>query len=220
MPNANDDADHGKILSTITGPATTSPVVRPWPEETIPFSNLPTDHPERPTKPVAEPVASPPGGIMPGAKPHPSFPKPGPVWLYGALCLIIVFCMGLGTYLWAARRRRLRNSARDSYEFELIDEEELEALDAGEKDGLGGRRGRRTRGGELYDAFAGGSDDDDGDAALRAYKDQSPEQPAGGDGAAQYVVGEESDDGGSDGGGGGGAADEADLLVGARDGRG
>ncbi|KAM4068065.1 subtilase family protein [Hirsutella rhossiliensis] len=217
MPNATDDDDHDRIQSTITGPVATSTVI-PLPEEPTSIA-IPTDHPERPTKPGAKPT--PTATSTPGVTP-PIFTKPGPVWLYGALCLIIVFCVGLGAYLWVARRRRLRNQARDNYEFELIDEEELEALDGGEKDGLGGRRGRRTRGGELYDAFAGGSDDDDGDeghgdAGLGAYKDQSAERLVGEDEAEQYVVGEESDDdGGADGGGegrgGGGAGDDASLL--------
>ena len=64
------------------------------------------------------------------------------------------FCIGLGIYFYLARRKRLRNSARDNYEFDLIrDDEETEGL-------TGGRTKRRA--GELYDAFAAGSDDEDG----------------------------------------------------------
>lgn len=221
MPNETDDKDHGKILSTVTGPVATSKL-SPWPEEPTPIA-IPTDHPERPTKPEAIPDSSTMTNT-PGVPQPPSFTKPGPVWLYGALGLIIVFCMGLGAYLWVARRRRLRNQARDNYEFELIDEAELEALDSGEKDGLGGRRGRRTRGGELYDAFAGGSDDDEddghGDAGASGYKDRSAERLVGEDEAEQYVVGEESDDGDADAddggraGAGSAAGDEAGLLGG------
>ncbi|ERS99383.1 hypothetical protein HMPREF1624_04583 [Sporothrix schenckii ATCC 58251] len=96
------------------------------------------------------------------------------IWIYGALGAIVAFCLGLGVYLYMARRKRLRNDSRDNYEFELLDEEEGEALNGGggggglgshgEK-GLGGRKGRRkaTRGRELYDAFADGSEDDDED---------------------------------------------------------
>ncbi|KJZ78597.1 hypothetical protein HIM_01988 [Hirsutella minnesotensis 3608] len=205
MPSATDDDDHNKVLPTITGPAATSSIGEPGsiPEAT----SVPSDHPERPTKP------GPPGlGLMgPPTSTGTSsvFHKPGPVWLYGALLLIIVFCMGLGAYLWVARRKRLRNKARDNYEFELIDEEELEALSNGEKDALaGGKKGRRTRGGELYDAFAGGSDDED--EALDAYKDRSEERLVGSDDAEQYVVGEESDDDGD--GDAGKGSDTTDLL--------
>ncbi|CAK7263014.1 pheromone processing endoprotease [Sporothrix epigloea] len=85
------------------------------------------------------------------------------IWIYGALGAIIAFCLGLGVYLYLARRKRLRNAARDNYEFELLDEEEGEALNGGggEK-GLAIHKGRRkaTRGRELYDAFAEGSEDD------------------------------------------------------------
>ncbi|KAL1892666.1 pheromone processing endoprotease [Sporothrix stenoceras] len=95
------------------------------------------------------------------------------IWIYGALGAIIAFCLGLGVYLYLARRKRLRNDSRDNYEFELLDEEEGEALNGGggggglgghSEKGLGGRnKGRRkaTRGRELYDAFADGSEDED-----------------------------------------------------------
>ena len=93
-------------------------------------------------------------------------------WIYGALVLIVIFCCGLGVYLWMARRKRLRNSNRDDYEFELLDEEEAEGLNSGEKGGGGGgQRARKTRGGELYDAFAGGSDDED-DLDVGGYRDR------------------------------------------------
>ncbi|PHH93219.1 hypothetical protein CDD83_10157 [Cordyceps sp. RAO-2017] len=197
MPNTTDDNDHDRITSTVTGPVETSPL---GPPGELPTSiSLPTDHPERPTKPGPLPTSSAPGAAPtgPGVPPGFSPGKPGPIWIYGAFCLIIVFCIALGSWLWIARRRRLRNQARDNYEFELIDEEELEALEGGEKDGGGGRKGRRTRGGELYDAFAGGSDDEDD--AVDKYRDQSSERLVGSDEAEaeaeQYVVGEETDDG-------------------------
>lgn len=54
------------------------------------------------------------------------------------------------------RKKRLRND-RDNYEFEMVNDEDLDEA----KQGLtAGRSGRRKRGGELYDAFAGESDDD------------------------------------------------------------
>ncbi|CRK06518.1 hypothetical protein BN1708_017084, partial [Verticillium longisporum] len=83
------------------------------------------------------------------------------VWIYGALALIVAFCSGLGIWFFIARRRKLRNSPRDDYEFELLNEDESEGLNRGEKGAAAGGKGRRTRGGELYDAFAGGSDDEE-----------------------------------------------------------
>lgn len=53
------------------------------------------------------------------------------------------------------RRKRLRNEGRDDYEFEMIDGDDADEA----KQGLTGKR-RKKRGGELYDAFAGESDED------------------------------------------------------------
>lgn len=81
------------------------------------------------------------------------------VWIYGALALIIAFCVGLGIYLWMARRKQLRNNQGEDYEFEPL-AEDPDGYAGGEKGSLPTGQSRRTRGGELYDAFAGGSDDD------------------------------------------------------------
>lgn len=68
--------------------------------------------------------------------------------------LIIVFCIGLGVYFQLQRRKRIRNNPRDDYEFEMIeDEDELHAAN--------GKSNRtQRRGGELYNAFAGESDEE------------------------------------------------------------
>ncbi|RAL01090.1 kexin kexB [Aspergillus ibericus CBS 121593] len=75
-------------------------------------------------------------------------------WIYAAIGSIIVFCMGLGVYFHVQRRKRIRNDSRDDYDFEMIeDEDELQAMN--------GRSNRtRRRGGELYNAFAGESDEE------------------------------------------------------------
>jgi kexin len=240
MPNADDDADHdAMITATVTGPAATSSV-GPNPDQGHDHvMTNPTDHPVRPTKPAAE--GPKPTETGTGTEEEettgteapqettssswvnklPSFgaSKKATLWIYGALGLIVLFCIGLGVYLWVVRRRRLRNNPRNNYDFELLDDEELDALN-GEK-GIGGRRSRRTRGGELYDAFAGGSDeedeefdddddDDDGNEAqehgitlghgggvaareYQGYSDRSRERLPDDD-AEQYVIGEESDE--------------------------
>jgi kexin len=72
--------------------------------------------------------------------------------------LIVAFCAGLGVYFYIARRKRRAANARDSYEFDLIpDQEEARLMGGGAKGGKGGKR----RAGELYDAFAAGSEDED-----------------------------------------------------------
>ncbi|KAK1834857.1 putative KEX1 protease precursor [Podospora conica] len=198
MPTEEDDDDHAAI-PTVTAPATTTPVAAdPAATKTNPIS-LPSDHPERPTKPKpTDDASAPPSSTQDPQQGQASetstwlsfLPNLGvsastKAWIYGALALIVAFCSGLAVYLWMARRRRLRNNPRESYEFELLDEEEGEGL-AGNGRGAGGEKGvagagaaksgRRTRGGELYDAFAGGSDDDEDDFDVAGgYRDRADE---------------------------------------------
>lgn len=189
MPKEDDDDNHDDIISTVTATAATTSVP-PSPEKTHDDSPPnPSAHPTRPVKPSSPNSSDKPSETAGGDTPTgtasaqetsstssswiswlPSFgaSKTAQIWIYGAVGLIVVFCMGLGVYLFVARRRRLRNDTRSNYEFEMLDEEEAEGLNSqtAEKTGPGvaaGARGRRTRGGELYDAFAGGSDDEDDD---------------------------------------------------------
>lgn len=175
MPTEEDDDDHDLIQTTTIPPTTVTPPPGFTSIGELP-TTTPTDHPDRPTKPKptgTDTNVSPPQSTettetatswLPGFLPTFGASKTAQAWIYGSLGLILVFCSGLGIYLYMARRRRLRNSPRDDYEFELLDEEEAEGLASGEKNTrAGGKRARRTRGGELYDAFAGGSDDEDGE---------------------------------------------------------
>ncbi|PKY07470.1 subtilisin-like pro protein convertase [Aspergillus campestris IBT 28561] len=74
-------------------------------------------------------------------------------WIYAAIGSIIVFCIGLGIYFNVQRRNRQRNDPRDDYDFEMIeDEDEMQ---------MAGKPGTtQRRGGELYNAFAGESDEE------------------------------------------------------------
>ncbi|CVK94256.1 probable Kex protein [Fusarium mangiferae] len=201
MPNADDDKDHDKIVSTTTIAASTTsapPATKPT------LIEHPTDHPERPNKP-ARPTSTDeeePSSTQESAEETttassswvswlPTFgaSKKAQIWIYGAVGLIAAFCIGLGIYFWIARRRRLRNTSHNNYEFELIDEEEAEGLRAGEK--AAGGKARRTRGGELYDAFAEGSDDEQFED-YRDDREQSRDRLAGDD-TQHYAVGEDSD---------------------------
>ncbi|KAG6073252.1 hypothetical protein E4U16_004811 [Claviceps sp. LM84 group G4] len=210
LPTEHDDDDHDKI-ETISAPAATSTLGHS-PEGTKTHANNPTDHPHRPTKPTSSPGDDNP--TTPEATPSatsttpsswidkfPTFASSKKVWIIGAASLIGIFCLGIGIYIWVARRRRLRNNPRNTYEFELLDEEEGDGLTANNASGEKGAGGRRTRGGELYDAFAGGSEDeqdfddvykDDSRSAERLTRgehDEDEEQEQD-----EYVVGEESDD--------------------------
>ena len=204
MPDEHDDDDHDVIQSTTTAVAvSTTTIAKPETTESKALT-VPTDHPERPTKApkpsttasqaatgtsVAEEATTTASSSWVSWLPSFGASKKAQIWIYGAVGLIVAFCCGLGIYFWVARRRRLRNDPRNNYEFELIDEEEAEGLNSGEK-GVASKKNRRTRGGELYDAFAGGSDEED---EYDDYRDRSAERLAGHD-PEQYVVGDESDD--------------------------
>ncbi|OAQ57598.1 KEX1 protease precursor [Pochonia chlamydosporia 170] len=197
MPSAQDDADHDKV-DIVTAPAATS-TLGSQADGTKTQADKPTDHPERPVKPSATSADEKPSAEEASATATSSsswidkFPafggsKTATVWVVGAGSLIAVFCIGLGIYFCIARKRQLRNNSRNNYDFELLDEEEGDGLNSQEKNG----QGRRTRGGELYDAFAGASDDEE---EFDEYRDRSAERLASNeDEDNQYVVGEESDD--------------------------
>lgn len=192
MPKENDDDDHDVMTAS---PSFVS--VNPVASETDLPAN-PTDHQHRPVnaKPTSTSsqtttttpsefvsasasasasATSIPSETTVGDKesshflPHyfPTFgvSKRTQVWIYGAFAIIVLFCAGLGTYFFVQRRKR-RRSEREDYEFEVLDDEDV-ALNGG----VGGRKkGRRA--GELYDAFAGESDeegllDEDDEAGYR-----------------------------------------------------
>lgn len=178
MPTEEDDDNHDAVTTTTMGASTITPP--PGGVQTAPadvHTTTPSDHPDRPinAKPTTtinpvtgeeeESPASATGEAsswLPGFLPTFGVSPATQLWIYGSVALILAFCCGLSVYLWMARRKRMRNSPRDDYEFELLDEQEAEGLASGEK-GVRGKNGRKTRGGELYDAFAGGSDEEDDD---------------------------------------------------------
>ena len=187
LPDEHDD-DHE---TEIPGIHTTS--VEPEPHQTD-LPAKPSDHIDRPinAKPSSVPATTTTAAAEPTAavtststaEPSPThtpsdsflpsfFPKFGvskrtQIWIYGSIGLILTFCIALGIYFWAQRRKRLRNNPRDDYEFEMLDD------DDDDPPGMNGHAGRKKgarRAGELYDAFAGESDEelfsDDGDEPYR-----------------------------------------------------
>lgn len=189
IPTEHDDDDHDKIDDH---PAHTTSVTLPT--GTVPtITSLPDDHPDRPVNqkpsqtftngdqtaaPTAVPsstaTADPSEKFLPGPFPTFGVSKRTQIWIYGALALILVFIAGLGTYLFIARRKRMKDS-RDAYEFEVLDGDE-DRDDAGLLGAAaGGRKKRARRGGELYDAFAGESDEDllsDDEGSEGPYRDR------------------------------------------------
>lgn len=175
LPEEHDN-DHESAIAIVT-----TTIVEPS-APTTDIPEHPSDHPERPTKPkpteatttqlpsasseastasstvpaAAESTYATSENFLPGFFPTFGVSKHTQVWIYGSIALMIAFCAGLGAYFLMQRRRRLRNS-RDHYEFEMVNDDDVDEA----KQGLTGTRGaRRKRGGELYDAFAGESDED------------------------------------------------------------
>jgi len=187
MPTEEDDDNHDENIPVVTGIAETTTLPAGAQQTPGEIGAVPTDHPERPTRPGSGSSDGTPSETQGGSDSSsssdsaaaatttagnswlPSFlPTFGvssrtQAWIYGAFSLIVVFCAGLGAWLYMQRRKRLSNT-RDNYEFELINEEEGEGLTggagAGGARGAAGEKGRKRRGGELYDAFADGSDDE------------------------------------------------------------
>ncbi|PVH69938.1 hypothetical protein DL98DRAFT_505120 [Cadophora sp. DSE1049] len=168
MPTEHDDDNHTDIISTTTIVGTTTSIT-PVPQPSTALPANPTDHPDRPTKPTGSSgTSTPTSSSTPSSTASPSswlpsfFPTLGvsprtQIWIYGAAALIIIFCSGLGIYLFLARRKRLRNNPRDEWEFDLLEEDEAEGLNGS---GKTGKKGNKRRAGELYDAFAAGSEDE------------------------------------------------------------
>ena len=186
MPTDQDDDDHDVISAVVS---TTS--VSAGAEPTSHLAN-PTDHIDRPVN--VKPTAGSPSTTSPSSStastgatstavaaqkehflPHyfPTFgvSKRTQIWIYGALAIILLFCAGLGAYFFVQRRKRIRNS-RDAYEFDVLGDADA---GTGLTGAASGRRPRR-RAGELYDAFAGESDEDQllsdsDDEVEKAYRD-------------------------------------------------
>lgn len=168
MPDEHDDDDHDVMTASPTFVSVSSG------ESETPFPVIPTDHQNRPvnakptasaSKPAESPASS--SSSLPSEpleqdkdshfRPHyiPTFgvSKRTQIWIYGAFASIVLFCAGLGAYFFVQRRKRRRRE-REDYEFEMLDDDDA-ALNGGAG---GGKKSRRA--GELYDAFAGESDEE------------------------------------------------------------
>ena len=95
------------------------------------------------------------------------------IWIYGAFAIIVLFCTGLGFFFYLQRRKR-RRTEREEYEFEALEEEDGMLNANGTVEGK--KKGRRA--GELYDAFAGESDEEqllsESDDEGERYHDEGP----------------------------------------------
>lgn len=169
MPTDDDNEDDEIISAHVTTTTHSGPVMTG-------VSGNPSDHVHRPinAKPTANPTpladstnSTTSGTATPSATPSSTdkflhyFPTFGvskrtQIWIYGALTIIVLFCAGLGTYFYLQRRKR----QHDEYEFDILHDDD--DGDNHNVNGGGAEKGKRVkkRAGELYDAFAGESDEE------------------------------------------------------------
>lgn len=181
MPTDHEDDDHDNDqYTTETASAHTTTVAVPT--ETGEPEGNPTDHitrplhPGKPTSTSAQATPTSPLDLDLGHEdeqqdttptptptsddshwlPHifPTFgvSKKTMVWIYGASGLILLFLILLCGWIIYYRRKKRRMN-RDDYGFEMVDHDDFD-----ENAPLA--NGRRKRAGELYDAFAEGSEDE------------------------------------------------------------
>ena len=130
----------------------------------VTISPAPTGTSDSDTAPSATVI--PDESFLPSPFPTFGVKKRTQVWIYGALSLIVIFIVSLSAYMYVQRRKRLRNNLRESYEFEMLDDQDDDAGAGGTgrrgmNGAAAGKKGKRSRrAGELYDAFAGESDED------------------------------------------------------------
>ncbi|PGG97622.1 hypothetical protein AJ79_09132 [Helicocarpus griseus UAMH5409] len=169
LPDEHDHDHDTAVAPVTTTPITASnganPTATAAPTDHIdrPVNSKPTDSssdnndPSKPTDGDTDnPSPSTSDTFLPSFFPTFGVSKRTQVWIYGSLALILIFCSALGIYFLVQRRKRIRNNPRDDYEFEMIEDSEVAHAPVM---GVGGRKQRR-RGGELYDAFAGESDEE------------------------------------------------------------
>lgn len=194
MPTEHDDDDHDVIsasasTATISSSAAETPSINPTDhidrpvnaKPTVPapitgsststgmaVTSKPTSTPTTSASPSATTTAA-PDNFLPHYFPTFGVSKKTQIWIYGSFAIIVVFCAGLGAYFLVQRRRRARIN-RDDYEFEMVNDDDANT-------GLNGRTKskRSKRGGELYDAFAGESDEELLSEEDEGYQDEKPE---------------------------------------------
>lgn len=181
LPNEYDGNDH----DAEDGAVGTTSVAVPTHVSGSPPGN-PTDHIDRPniSKPPTSTSATASPSNLPSeaeeevdtaatSSPSPTasnsafLPRPFPtfgaskhtqIWIYGSAVLIVAFLAGIGGWWWYMRRKRARWMSRDEYGFEMVEANDADEDPNGGAAGGGGRRNKRA--GELYDAFAEGSDEE------------------------------------------------------------
>jgi kexin len=159
LPFDGEDADHADetttgIISTtsVTAPTATAATVTTE-VPTRPAIQKPTDSAPTSTSLPSETSAPPKldDSFLPSPFPTFGASRTTQIWVFGAIVIIVLFCVGLAGYFYIQKRKHKGLSTND-YEFAVLDDQETDAMLE--------TKGRRKRAGELYDAFAGESDEE------------------------------------------------------------
>ena len=159
MPTNHDDDHSEKGDKPATHEASIATTTVAVPSHTHSIGGHPTDHPNRPVPNKNTPGSSEPtdaSDLLPHPFPTFGVSKRTQIWIYGAISLILIFLAALGGWYLVQQRRKKRWANRDSYDFDLVDSDDMD-----DRPGAGAKSGwRKRRAGELYDPFAEGSEDD------------------------------------------------------------
>jgi kexin len=210
MPNADDDDNHDSISASLVStasiaiPTQTANLGDPSSHPTRPAIAKPTDGAlassfvtglPTATAPFEAPITATPTPtaaadeadkkeqehLLPSLFPTFGVSKRTQIWIYGALAIILVFISGLLTYFFVQRKKKLA-AGRDSYEFEMLDDgdDEQQGLTSHVAGARSAGKKQPRRAGELYDAFAGESDEDElfseDEEDKRPYRDTEEEE--------------------------------------------
>jgi kexin len=122
-------------------------------------------------------------------------------WIYGSFIVISAFIAAVAVYLVKQRRKQKAREDGMNYEFEALNNDDLEEGTPRSQGQTGGAVGGRRKARDLYDAFGASDDesqlfsddDDDADQEKEDYDDEAArgldESPRGEDGAHEKLLG-------------------------------
>lgn len=116
MKTSSTIEDAGPTSTTEPEPTSLSPITTTFPDSDADTETAPT--PSATSTPEQEPYDE---HLLPSYFPTFGVSKNTQTWIYGSSLLILIFIIGIAAYLLNARRKAAANNARDSYGFELVD---------------------------------------------------------------------------------------------------
>nr|POE49534.1 kexin [Quercus suber] len=142
------------VPTSATGTTSAAATIPATPEAGDKQDEIKTPVPGSAEDDVTSPTSTNASNFLPHPFPTFGVSKNTQIWIYGALTLILVFLVALGTWSYYMRNKKRKWMSRDDYGFEMVDNDDHDAMMAS-----GGPMKGKRRAGELYDAFAEGSDE-------------------------------------------------------------